>query len=276
MNRAPSIGRAIRGAAAAIAFLLILAPILIVVVTAFSPTDYFQFPPPGLSLRWFVEFFRLDNMRNAFLLSILVLSWLVVACGQPSATPDASAEATVEPMHAPATDVVAPATEVAAPTPEQSAEVTGAEPVVRKAPAPAPRFVVVDLPAGTELEVELLDSLSSGTSRAGDPVRPAAEQVGAEGEAAHEGRQDGAVRQAGGADEEHQLPAPDDLVDEGGEAGRHEEDDEGRQGGPGAGRCCGWVHGRRVSDDTGVALRRRSPVAKAGRARRPKRGQEGG
>ena len=50
--------------------MLILAPILIVVVTAFSPTDYFQFPPPGLSLRWFVEFFRLDNMRNAFTLSL--------------------------------------------------------------------------------------------------------------------------------------------------------------------------------------------------------------
>ena len=70
MSRAFPVGRAIRGGAAAIAFVLILAPILIVVVTAFSPTDYFQFPPPGLSLRWFVEFFRLDNMRNAFALSL--------------------------------------------------------------------------------------------------------------------------------------------------------------------------------------------------------------
>ena len=70
MNAALSIGRAVRGGAAAVAFVLILAPILIVVVTAFSPTDYFQFPPPGLSLRWFVEFFRLDNMRNAFTLSL--------------------------------------------------------------------------------------------------------------------------------------------------------------------------------------------------------------
>jgi putative spermidine/putrescine transport system permease protein len=65
-----SVGRAIRGGASAVAFVLILAPILIVVVTAFSPTDYFVFPPPGLSLRWFVEFFRLDNMRNAFTLSL--------------------------------------------------------------------------------------------------------------------------------------------------------------------------------------------------------------
>ena len=70
MNAAVSLGRAIRGGAAAVAFVLILAPILIVVVTAFSPGDYFQFPPPGFSFRWFVEFFRLDNMRNAFTLSL--------------------------------------------------------------------------------------------------------------------------------------------------------------------------------------------------------------
>jgi putative spermidine/putrescine transport system permease protein len=70
MSPAFSVGRAIRGSAVVVAFVLILAPILIVVVTAFSPTDYFQFPPPGFSLRWFVEFFRLDNMRNAFTLSL--------------------------------------------------------------------------------------------------------------------------------------------------------------------------------------------------------------
>jgi putative spermidine/putrescine transport system permease protein len=65
-----TIGRAIRGVATALAFLLILFPILIVVVTAFSPGDYFEFPPPGLSLRWFREFFRLDELRNAFALSL--------------------------------------------------------------------------------------------------------------------------------------------------------------------------------------------------------------
>jgi putative spermidine/putrescine transport system permease protein len=70
MTPALSLGRAIRGTASVVAFLLILAPILIVVVAAFSPGDYFEFPPPGLSLRWFVEFFRLDNMRNAFVLSL--------------------------------------------------------------------------------------------------------------------------------------------------------------------------------------------------------------
>lgn len=70
MKPALSLGRELRGSATAVAFPLIIAPILIVVIAAFSPTDYFQFPPPGLSLRWFVEFFRLDNMRNAFALSL--------------------------------------------------------------------------------------------------------------------------------------------------------------------------------------------------------------
>src|SRR5258707_14842104 len=54
----------------ALAFFVIIGPITIVVVAAFSPTEFFTFPPPGLSLRWFVEFFRLDNMRDAFTLSL--------------------------------------------------------------------------------------------------------------------------------------------------------------------------------------------------------------
>ena len=63
-------GSALRGGATAIAFALIVVPIAIVVVASFSPADYFEFPPRSLSLRWFVEFFRLENMRSAFALSI--------------------------------------------------------------------------------------------------------------------------------------------------------------------------------------------------------------
>lgn len=71
MKRRPfSAGSLLRGTATVLAFSLILCPILVVVVAAFSPTDFFVFPPPGLSLRWFQEFFRLENMRNAFLLSL--------------------------------------------------------------------------------------------------------------------------------------------------------------------------------------------------------------
>lgn len=56
-------------AVTALAFLVVIGPIAVVVLAAFSPTEFFTFPPPGLSLRWFVEFFRLDNMRGAFALS---------------------------------------------------------------------------------------------------------------------------------------------------------------------------------------------------------------
>ena len=70
MTRGFSSGKLVRGTAAAIAFVLVIMPIAIVVVTAFSPLDYFEFPPRSFSLRWFVEFFRLDNMRNAFTLSL--------------------------------------------------------------------------------------------------------------------------------------------------------------------------------------------------------------
>jgi putative spermidine/putrescine transport system permease protein len=70
MTRRYSAGRLVRGIATTIAFMLIVVPIAIVVITAFSPLDYFDFPPRSLSLRWFVEFFRLENMRNAFSLSL--------------------------------------------------------------------------------------------------------------------------------------------------------------------------------------------------------------
>ena len=84
MMPAAAVGRTIRGSATAIAFALILLPILIVVITAFSPGDYFEFPPPGLSMRWFIEFFRLEEMRNAFVLSLelaLLAATLATALG---------------------------------------------------------------------------------------------------------------------------------------------------------------------------------------------------
>ena len=70
MNGGATVGSALRGSATVVAFTLVVVPILMVVVAAFSPSDFFQFPPPGFSVRWFVEFFGLENMRNAFLLSV--------------------------------------------------------------------------------------------------------------------------------------------------------------------------------------------------------------
>lgn len=61
-----------------IAMLLIIAPIAIVLVVAFSSGDNLTFPPPGFSLRWFMAFFENAEMRNSFVLSIILA--LVSAC----------------------------------------------------------------------------------------------------------------------------------------------------------------------------------------------------
>ncbi len=49
---------------------IILGPIAIVVLVSFSPSEFFAFPPRGLSLRWFHEFFKTPSMRSAFVLSL--------------------------------------------------------------------------------------------------------------------------------------------------------------------------------------------------------------
>jgi putative spermidine/putrescine transport system permease protein len=46
-------------------YVFVLVPILVVIVVGFSPTEFFVFPPPGLSLHWFVAFFQTDSMRDA-------------------------------------------------------------------------------------------------------------------------------------------------------------------------------------------------------------------
>ncbi|MCM2504261.1 ABC transporter permease [Aureimonas altamirensis] len=53
-----------------IALALIVGPILVVLVVAFSSGASLSFPPPGVSLRWFVAFLQNNEMRNAFVLSI--------------------------------------------------------------------------------------------------------------------------------------------------------------------------------------------------------------
>jgi len=54
---------------------------------------------------------------------------------------------------------------------EESATLDNAPSEAAAAAEPDQRFVMVSLPAGTELEIELIDPLSSGTNQAGDPVR---------------------------------------------------------------------------------------------------------
>ena len=53
-------------------YVVVLLPILIVVVTAFSASEFFAFPPKGFSLRWFEAFFASDSMRGAFSRSLQI------------------------------------------------------------------------------------------------------------------------------------------------------------------------------------------------------------
>jgi hypothetical protein len=83
---------------------------------------------------------------------MIALFLLVAACAQQAPTPDAETDS---PTDDSATGLAAPDDPAAAAPGEEA----------------APRFVLVEVPAGTELEVELLDTLSSGVNQVGDPVR---------------------------------------------------------------------------------------------------------
>jgi putative spermidine/putrescine transport system permease protein len=58
---------------------LVIGPILVVIIAAFSSGESLSFPPPGFSLRWFIEFFSIAQMRNAFMLSVVLA--IASACG---------------------------------------------------------------------------------------------------------------------------------------------------------------------------------------------------
>lgn len=59
--------------------LFVIGPVLVVILIAFSSGNFFSFPPPGLSVRWFQAFFADSDMRGAFLTSIALA--LLAACG---------------------------------------------------------------------------------------------------------------------------------------------------------------------------------------------------
>ncbi|RUW64388.1 ABC transporter permease, partial [Mesorhizobium sp. M4B.F.Ca.ET.049.02.1.2] len=52
-----ALDRVILGAAAVSVLLFLSLPILVVVPMSFSSASALQFPPPGLSLRWYAAFF---------------------------------------------------------------------------------------------------------------------------------------------------------------------------------------------------------------------------
>lgn len=63
-------GQAVLTAFAVAAFAFILAPILVVVLASVTPRGYLEFPPQGLSLRWYAEVLTSWAWGRAFLVSV--------------------------------------------------------------------------------------------------------------------------------------------------------------------------------------------------------------
>ncbi len=53
-----------------LAYLFLLAPLVIVVLAAFNAGEYLRFPPQGVSLRWFIKFAQSEPFVRAFLFSL--------------------------------------------------------------------------------------------------------------------------------------------------------------------------------------------------------------
>jgi putative spermidine/putrescine transport system permease protein len=73
---------------AGIAYVLILAPIVVVVALAFSADNFILFPPSGYSLRWFRQLATNAPLLNALLLSVqiaCVVTVLSLLIGVPAA-----------------------------------------------------------------------------------------------------------------------------------------------------------------------------------------------
>ncbi|KQQ79340.1 MULTISPECIES: ABC transporter permease [unclassified Rhizobium] len=60
------------GAFAALVFLFLLAPLVIIVGASLSDTSYLTFPPQGLTLRWFANIFEISAFRNTAITSFQV------------------------------------------------------------------------------------------------------------------------------------------------------------------------------------------------------------
>ncbi len=56
-------------------YLLMLAPILVVVPVSFSEQAYLVFPPRGFSLRWYANFFATRELTDALWLSLHLAAW---------------------------------------------------------------------------------------------------------------------------------------------------------------------------------------------------------
>src|SRR5690349_304687 len=69
----------------AIVLFFLVAPSLIVVPMSFSASDFLEFPPRHLSLRWYVHYFETPEWREATFVSVRT-AVLTVVCATPIGT----------------------------------------------------------------------------------------------------------------------------------------------------------------------------------------------
>lgn len=67
---------------------VLILPIIVVIIISFSSASYLTFPPPGLSLRWYEQFFSDSNWMRAFWTSSIIAAvsaFMAVALGTSAA-----------------------------------------------------------------------------------------------------------------------------------------------------------------------------------------------
>jgi putative spermidine/putrescine transport system permease protein len=65
--------RRLRGVVCVLVALYLIAPLAIVVIISFSAASFLQFPPPGLSLRWYVNLFDTPAWTDSLVVSVQIL-----------------------------------------------------------------------------------------------------------------------------------------------------------------------------------------------------------
>jgi putative spermidine/putrescine transport system permease protein len=65
--------RIARGGLCLLVAVFLLAPLVVVVIISFSSAPFLQFPPPGLSLRWYTQLFSTPAWTNALVVSVEML-----------------------------------------------------------------------------------------------------------------------------------------------------------------------------------------------------------
>lgn len=75
MNHSDGMGawRALRRVICTLVALYLLAPLAIVIIVSFSAAAFLQFPPPGLSLRWYTNLFNNPGWTHSITISIEIL-----------------------------------------------------------------------------------------------------------------------------------------------------------------------------------------------------------